>query len=88
MQGWINSISNDDYLEGDQPSVLHIPVVTRPDWTHDWDGQNWVQSTEKLAIQEETNKKQPTMKELVAALPSDIQAKLQIKLAPNVSAPL
>lgn len=58
---WINSLSN-EYVEGDQPSSLHIEVPQRPDYTHDWDGTKWVQNPDKVSISA------PSVEEQLAAI--------------------
>lgn len=45
---WINSLSNKEYSEGDQPSPQHIEVIQRPDYTYEWDGTQWAQNQAKV----------------------------------------
>lgn len=45
---WINQLTNNDYTEGDKPSQFHIPVIQRPDWTYDWNGNAWIQNAGRV----------------------------------------
>ena len=75
---WINSINNDDYTEGDQPSQFHILVPQRPDYTYDWNGNAWIVNVGKVTQAQAIAQDVPDL----AAVKGDAQVTAFLAMSP------